>query len=132
MSRITPSTATDEQTIVPAAYTATETGSAVDLAGSDEVTVVFSTGAVANDDFTFSIEVADDDGSGSPDAGTWAAAAAADLVGDVPDAPTANTVTEVGYRGISRHLRVVATDGGSGDATFAVNVRLGKQRVQPA
>lgn len=132
MSRIDlKNSVTVEQTIVPAAYTATETGDGVDLANSESAVVVFDVGAVANDDWTFAIQDADDNGSGSPDAGTWAAVAAAKLDGDVPDAPDANTVTLVGYRGVKRHLRVVATDGGSGDAAFGVGVLLSHQRVNP-
>ncbi|MFP3908001.1 MAG: hypothetical protein ACLFWR_13305 [Acidimicrobiales bacterium] len=118
-----------EQTIVPAAYTATETGSGVDLANADAAAVIFNVGAVSNDDWTFEIQEADDDGSGSPD--SWDEVDASELDGTVPDGPSANTVTVVGYHGIKRHLRVVATDGGSGDAAFGVSVLLGRNRVQP-
>lgn len=118
-----------DQDIVPAAYTSTQTGSGVDVVNAEKVAVIFNVGAVTDDAWTFEVQEAADDGSGSPD--TWAAVDAADLDGSVPDAPAANTVTKVGYYGVERHVRVVATDGGTGDATFGVSVLTAGHRVQP-
>jgi hypothetical protein len=115
--------------IRPDAHTATVTGQDVDLANFNAAAVVFQVGTVANNDFTFEIQEADDDGSGAPD--SYAAVAAADLDGTVPDAPTANTVTTVGYHGIKRWITVVATDGGAGDADLCVSVVRAKGRVKP-
>lgn len=113
------------QTLVPAARTATATGSAVDLAGFDAVAVVVNVGAVT--DGSFSIEVQESDASGSG----FAAVASADLDGTEPATLTANTQTVIGYHGIKRYLRAVATDAGSGDAAFAVTVVRGAGRVKP-
>lgn len=112
-----------------AQHTATVTGQDVDLAGFSAAAVVFQVGAVANDAFTYEIQAADDDGTGAPD--TYAPVAAEDLDGTVPDAPTANTVTIVGYHGIQKWLRVVATDGGTGDVNMCVSVMRGKPRKLP-
>lgn len=113
------------QTLVPAARTATATGSAVDLAGFDAAAVVISTGAVT--DGSFSIEVQESDASGSG----YTAVATADLDGTEPATLTANTVTVLGYHGIKRYIRAVATDAGPGDAVFEVAVIRGNGRVKP-
>ncbi len=112
-------------TIAPGDYDATQTGTGVDLANADSAAVIFAVGAVANNDFTFAIQESDDNASFTP-------VSADDLDGTVPAAPVASAVTVVGYRGIKRYLRVVATDGGAGDAVFGVSVLTGKRRVQPA
>ncbi|MFC4333868.1 hypothetical protein [Salininema proteolyticum] len=110
-------------------HTATVTGENVDLAGFDAAAVVFQVGTVANNDFTFEVQEADDDGTGSPD--TYSAVASDDLDGTAPDAPSANTVTTVGYHGIKRWLRVVATSGGTGDVNMCVSVLEAKPRTLP-
>lgn len=115
------------QTLAPAARTATATGGGVDLANFDAAAVVFDVGTVTNDAFTFQLQESDDDGSTD----AYAAVAAADLDGAYPDAPTADTVTVIGYHGIKRWIRVVATDGGTGDASFGVSVVRAKGRVKP-
>lgn len=113
------------QTLVPAARTATATGSAVDLAGFDAAAVVISTGVVT--DGSFSIEVQESDASGSG----YTAVANSDLDGTEPATLTANTVTVLGYHGIKRYIRAVATDAGPGDAVFEVTVIRGNGRVKP-
>lgn len=113
------------QTLVPAARTATATGSAVDLAGFDAAAVVVSVGAVT--DGSFSIEVQESDASGSG----YTAVANADLDGTEPATLTANTVTVLGYHGIKRYIRAVATDAGPGDAVFEVFVIRSAGRVKP-
>lgn len=117
------------QTITPGAFTSTQTGSGVDLANFDAAAVVIDVGAVSDGAFSFEVQHAEDDGTGSPD--TWEAVADDDLDGSEPGSISANTVTTIGYHGIRRHLRVVATDGGTGDASFGASVLRAKGRVKP-
>ncbi|WP_432135867.1 MULTISPECIES: hypothetical protein [unclassified Streptomyces] len=113
------------QTLVPAARTATATGTAVDLAGFDAAAVVIDVGAVT--DASFSIEVQESDSSGSG----YTAVADTDLDGTEPATLTASSQTVIGYHGIKRYIRAVATDAGTGDAAFAVSVIRGAGRVKP-
>lgn len=117
------------QTIEPAAYTATETGTDVDLANVNAAAVAIIVGAVTDSGFSFEVQEADDDGTGSP--GTYAAVADTDLDGTEPTTAVASAVTEIGYHGIKRWLRVVATDTGTGNAVFGVAVIRGRGRVKP-
>ncbi|PJN31311.1 hypothetical protein CG717_16215 [Streptomyces sp. CB02613] len=112
-------------TLAPAARTDTATGTGVDLANYDAAAVVITTGAVAN--AAFSIEIQESDASGSG----YTAVAAEDLDGTEPATLTATTVTVIGYHGIKRYIRAVATDAGTGDASFGVSVIRGKGRVHP-
>lgn len=112
-------------TLAPAAQTATATGTAVDLANYDAAAVVITTGAVANNAFSIEIQESDTSGSG------YTAVATADLDGTEPATLTASTVTVIGYHGIKRYIRAVATDAGTGDASFGVTVIRGKGRVKP-
>ncbi|MFC8276258.1 hypothetical protein ACFUJR_27755 [Streptomyces sp. NPDC057271] len=112
-------------TLTPAARTATATGTAVDLANYDAAAVVITTGVVT--DAAFSIEIEESDASGSG----YTAVADADLDGTEPATLTAATVTVIGYHGIKRYIRAVATDAGTGDASFGVNVIRAKGRVKP-
>ncbi|MEU7348351.1 hypothetical protein ABZ778_31500 [Streptomyces bacillaris] len=112
-------------TLAPAARTDTATGTGVDLANYDAAAVVITTGAVAN--AAFSIEIQESDASGSG----YTAVADADLDGTEPATLTASTVTVIGYHGIKRYIRAVATDAGTGDASFGVDVIRGKGRVKP-
>ncbi|MBK5994914.1 hypothetical protein JHN53_25375 [Streptomyces sp. MBT58] len=112
-------------TLAPAARTDTATGTAVDLANYDAAAVVITTGAVAN--AAFSIEIQESDVSGSG----YTAVANENLDGTEPATLTATTVTVIGYHGIKRYIRAVATDAGTGDASFGVSVIRGKGRVKP-
>ncbi|CAM5715546.1 hypothetical protein ACTFBT_16115 [Streptomyces microflavus] len=112
-------------TLAPAARTDTATGTAVDLANYDAAAVVITTGAVAN--AAFSVEIQESDVSGSG----YTAVATEDLDGTEPATLTATTVTVIGYHGIKRYIRAVATDAGTGDASFGVSVIRGKGRVKP-
>jgi hypothetical protein len=112
-------------TIAPAAHTATATGSAVDLANYDAAAVVLTVGAVANNAFSIEVQHSDQSGSG------FTAVSDDDLDGTEPGTLTASTVTIIGYHGIKRYLRVVATDAGTGDAVFGVTVIRGRGRVKP-
>ncbi|MFM9634376.1 hypothetical protein ACKI10_43345 [Streptomyces galilaeus] len=113
------------QSIVPAAYTATATGTGVDLANFDAAAVVINVGAVANN--AFSVEVQESDALASG----YTAVANADLDGTEPATLTASTVTVIGYRGIKRYIRAVATDAGTGDAAFGVTVVRAAGREKP-
>lgn len=116
------------QHIVPATYSSTQTpGSGVDLANFEEALVEVNVGAVTNDDFSIEVQESSDDG----DTDAYAAVADADLDGTELSALTANTITEIAYTGTKRFIRVVATDGGTGDATFGVNVVATGARVKP-
>ncbi|WP_433406871.1 hypothetical protein [Streptomyces sp. CA-146814] len=112
-------------TLAPAARTDTATGTAVDLANYDAAAVVITTGAVANAAFSIEIQESDQSGSG------FTAVATEDLDGTEPATLTATTVTAIGYHGIKRYIRAVATDAGTGDAAFGVTVIRGKGRVKP-
>lgn len=112
-------------TLAPAAQTATATGSAVDLANYDAAAVVITTGVVTNNAFAIEIQESDASASG------YTAVAAEDLDGTEPATLTASTVTVIGYHGIKRYIRAVATDAGTGDASFGVTVIRGKGRVKP-
>lgn len=120
------------RTIAPANITDSTNGAAVDLAGFDSAVVIADVGAVTDGSISLEVQHADDDGTGSPDADTWAAVDDEFLDGDdEPANLTANTITKIGYLGVKRHLRVVATDGGTGDATFGVSVLLANGRISP-
>ncbi|WUI00212.1 hypothetical protein OHR68_43220 [Spirillospora sp. NBC_00431] len=112
-------------TIAPAAYTATQNGTAVDLANYDAAAVVLHVGAVANNAFSVEVQHSDQSGSG------FTAVSDDDLDGTEPATLTAATVTTIGYHGIKRYLRVVATDAGTGDAVFGASVIRAHGRVKP-
>ncbi|GEC02960.1 hypothetical protein SSP24_06150 [Streptomyces spinoverrucosus] len=113
------------QTIAPAAHTATATGTGVDLAGFDAAAVQITVGAVANNAFSVEIQESDQQSTG------YTAVANADLDGTEPATLTASTTTLIGYHGIKRYIRAVATDAGTGDAVFGVSVIRGNGRVKP-
>ncbi|MGW4030753.1 hypothetical protein ACWEFL_15775 [Streptomyces sp. NPDC004838] len=113
------------QTIAPAAYTATATGTGVDLANYDAAAVVLTVGAVANNAFSIEVQESDQLASG------YTAVPNADLDGAEPATLTASTTTVIGYHGIKRYVRVVATDTAAGDAVFGATVIRGHGRVKP-
>ncbi|MFW6091296.1 MAG: hypothetical protein ACODAF_05425 [Actinomycetota bacterium] len=115
------------QSIAPGDHDSTQTGDGVDLANFDAAAVVFDVGTVTNDDWTFAIQESDDDG----DEDAYSAVDSDYLDGSTPDEPSSDTVTVVGYHGVKRWIRVVATDGGAGDAVFGVSVVRARGRVRP-
>lgn len=118
------------QSIAPGNHTSGDsTGSGVDLAGYDSAVVVIDVGSVSDSAFSIEVQDAADDGSGSPD--TWEAVADDDLDGTEPSTLSADSVTKIGYHGRRRHLRAVATDGGTGNADFGVSVVRAGARKQP-
>lgn len=121
--------------LAAAAHTADVDGDAVDLANFDAAAVEIHHGAWTDGTHTFEIQDADDDGSGSPDAATWAAVSDDDLDGtepEVSDATADDTVTVIGYHGIKRHLRVTSdVAGATNGAIYGATVVRAKGRVQP-
>jgi hypothetical protein len=113
------------QTIEPGNYQATETGTGVDLAGFDAAAVVITVGTATDTGFSFEVQESDASGSG------YTAVATADLDGTEPTTAVAAAVTVLGYHGIKRYVRVVATDTGTGNADFGVAVVRGAGRVKP-
>jgi hypothetical protein len=111
--------------IIPANYQATETGDGVDLTGFDSAAVVIGVGAATDTGFSFEVQESDDDSD-------YAAVASSDLDGTEPATAVASALTVLGYRGIKRFIRVVATDTGTGNADFGVTVIRGKARKHPA
>ena len=96
------------ESVEPALYAADVDGSAVDLQGFDAAFALLHAGAITDGNHAPEFQHADDDGTGSPDAGTWETVPAADLVGAWA-AIADNDVQVVGYRGTRRHLRVSVT-----------------------
>ncbi|MEU3600887.1 hypothetical protein ABZ714_19510 [Streptomyces sp. NPDC006798] len=112
------------QTIAPAAYTATATGTGVDLANYDAAAVVVTVGAVTNNTFAVEVQESDQPASG------YTAVPDGLLDGAEPATLTAATTTVIGYHGIRRYLRVVATTS-AGNAVFGATVVRGHGRIQP-
>lgn len=112
------------QTIVPANYQATETGDTVDLAGFDAAAVVITVGAATDTGFSFEVQ-------DSPNDSDWTAVTDDFLDGTEPATAVAAAVTVLGYHGVERYLRVVATDTGTGNADFGVAVVQAKGRKLP-
>lgn len=88
----------------------TVTGSTVDRGGNGDPSVLFviTTAAVTDGSHTFTVQDSDD-------GTTWAAAAAGDVQGTAPvvNSTKANTVLDVGYRGIRRYCRLSVTTSGA-------------------
>lgn len=100
---------TVEQSLAPAARTASADGSGVDLRGYESATALIDAGAWTDGTFTFELQESDDDV-------TYSAVADADLVGTEPviDAATEDLVVhELGYIGSKRFVRVSVTVGGT-------------------
>lgn len=119
----------------PGALTASPTdGADVDLQDYDACMFAIHVGTWTDGTFTFEVEEADDDGSGSAD--TYAAVADAQLIGTEPvvsDGTNDDSVVYVGYRGSKRFVRLTLAVTGSpttGAAVSAVAIR-GHYRHQP-
>lgn len=116
---------TVSQTIAPAVYTATATGTGVDTRGYDQITFLVQAGDWTDGDFQFDVQESDDDSS-------YSSAAAADIVGTEPRISSESDDDQdyvVGYVGAKRYVRMVATagspQGGTGTA-FGCSVILEK------
>lgn len=118
----------------PAAYTTSQNGTEVDLAGFEAAECVITTGVVTDGTHTFKIEESDVSGSG------YATAADDDVIGVVNStgvilttaAGDDNQVARIGYRGRKRYVRIVTVAAGTttGGIYGAVWV-LGQPRNAP-
>jgi hypothetical protein len=115
--------------VVPAVKSATENGTAIDLAGFNSALIVLNTGAIVGDgDFNAKLQESDT----TTDA-DFSDVAAADQLGSFPASLDANAAYRVGYIGSKRkrYIRVVLTKaGGTSIAAGAVAV-LGTPAIAP-
>jgi len=92
----------------PANRQSNTNGTGVDLKGYDSALVAIHFGAWTDGIFAVTIEESDDDS-------TYAAVAAANLDGTLPDFAVSNyqnTINVIGYKGSKRYIRPVLTLGG--------------------
>lgn len=111
----------------PAARTATANGAGVDLAGFSATAVVVVAGTVTDGTHAIKVQESDDNAA-------FTDVAAADLDGAAPSLQAAgsNTVTEIGYRGIKRYIRVVSTvSGATTGGVYTALVARGSARKYP-
>jgi len=94
-----------QQSIAPAARTATVNGSGVDLRGYDAAMLVFHPGTITDGTHTPKLQESDDDS-------TYTDVATADQDGTLADLAS-NVIQRVGYKGAKRYLRGVVTVSGA-------------------
>ncbi len=92
--------------ITPVAATAIADGSDINLLGYESATFVIFSGTLGTGTIDFTMQHADDDGSGSPD--TYADVAATDLIGSTPTilATEDDSVFRCGYKGSKQWIRL--------------------------
>lgn len=113
-----------QNSLAPAARTASANGTGVDLANFASATVAFSVGTITDGTHTPSVEESDDNS-------TYTAVAAADLIGTLA-ALASSTNQRVGYRGTKRYVRAVTTvAGATTGGVYAGVVIRGDGRKQP-
>lgn len=113
-----------QNSLAPAARTASANGSGVDLANFASATVAFVVGTITDGTHTPSVEESDDNAA-------FTAVAAADLIGSLA-ALASNTNQRVGYRGSKRYIRAVSTvAGATTGGVYAAVVIRGDGRKQP-
>ncbi len=107
----------------PAARTASANGTGVDIAGFDQVAIVFITGVVTDGTHTPTIEESDSSGSG------YTTVDSSNLSGTL--AALAAGVLEIGYLGTKRYIRAVITAAGTttGAVTSALVVAGGARTL---
>lgn len=113
----------------PASRNATVNGTGVDLANYDSAMVILDLGAIGGTtpSYTFQVQESDDNSS-------FTAVAAADLDSGQPAAFTAgDSITEVGYKGIKRYIRVAITavSGTTPTLLCSATVLRTKGRIKP-
>lgn len=109
------------QSLAPAARTASANGTGIDTRDADSVCVVFDLGAYTGGEFTFDVEESDDDS-------TYTSVDSSELQGTLPTLGGSGDlgITEIGYVGDARYVRAVcATGSPTGNATFGASVILG-------
>lgn len=113
-----------QNSLAPAARTATANGSGVDLASFASATVAFSVGTITDGTHTPKVQESDDNS-------TFTDVAAADLIGALA-ALASNVNQRVGYRGTKRYIRAVTTiAGATTGGVYAGVVIRGDARKQP-
>lgn len=113
-----------QNSLAPAARTASDNGTGIDLANFASATVAFVVGTITDGTHTPSVEESDDNS-------TFTAVAAADLIGTLA-ALASNTNQRVGYRGSKRYIRAVSTvAGATTGGVYAAVVIRGDGRKQP-
>lgn len=92
--------------ITPVAATAIADGSDVDTLGFESIIFAIFSGTLGTGTIDFTMQEADDDGSGSPD--TYSNVAAADILGTAPTilATEDDSVFRIGYIGKKRWVRL--------------------------
>jgi hypothetical protein len=113
-----------QNSLAPAARTATANGSGVDLANFASATVAFSVGTITDGTHTPKVQESDDNS-------TFTDVGAADLIGTLA-ALASNVNQRVGYRGTKRYVRAVTTiAGATTGGVYAGVVIRGDARKQP-
>lgn len=113
-----------QNSLAPAARTATANGTGVDLANFASAAVVFSVGTITDGTHTPKIQESDDNS-------TFTDVAAADQIGTLA-ALASNTNQRAGYRGSKRYIRAVSTvAGATTGGVYAAVVIRGDARKQP-
>jgi hypothetical protein len=113
-----------QNSLAPAARTASANGSGVDLASFASATVAFSVGTITDGTHTPKVQESDDNS-------TFTDVAAADLNGSLA-ALASNVNQRIGYRGTKRYIRAVTTiAGATTGGVYAGVVIRGDARKQP-
>lgn len=113
-----------QNSLAPAARTASANGSGVDLSGFHSANIAFVVGTITDGTHTPSVQESDDNS-------TFTNVAAADLNGTLA-ALASNTNQRVGYRGTKRYVRAVSTvSGATTGGVYAGVVERGDARKQP-
>lgn len=113
-----------EQSLAPAARTASANGAGVEIGDFESVVVEFTAGEITDGTHTPSVEV-------SPDGSDWSAAATTELQGSLV-ALTDNSVQRVGVIGSGLHVRAVVTvSGASTGGVYGANVIKGHPGTGP-
>lgn len=114
-----------QNTLVPAARTATVNGAGVDTYGFRSVEVVVVVGAVTDGTHALSLQE-------SVDNATWTNVAATDIDTQFPPNLTTLTNFKTAYTGTKRYVRVVATvTGATTGGVYGAVVALGRPRTEP-
>jgi hypothetical protein len=115
-----------KQSIVPAAHTATATGTSVDTAGFESATIYIDAGVITDGSHVITLQ-------DSPDNSTWTTNTT-DLLGSTPTLTTGannggSAVSSFGYKGGARYIRVVSTvSGATTGGVYGASITLSHAR----
>ncbi len=113
-----------EESITPAAHTASANGAGIDLRGYQAAVVIVDAGTITDGTHTISLEESDDNS-------TYTAVAATDLQGSFANVAS-NTPQKVGYIGGKRYIRAVTTvSGATTGGIYGVAVIKGRPDIAP-